>query len=416
MRSSVGELRLEPYESGRKGKPDRFEAGLAHLIGAYLLELDRDARFNVRVEGKYSKKDEKPALIISGEVSESLLTASLREPFTDIAIRYYNQIHQAQATADDFVFAYLLNPQATPLAANGHAGDSGRAMAFAFRGAPGFMPWERYLAVEIRQLIDQIYQKGGAVPLEIMMKSGVYRIDGLRADGKVDVGVLFNGHKLRALQDITLSLEHEQGLPLAELRENVSTVIAAYIGQLSETYNINLGNPRITVNPGGAWNDGDWRVDAGSAEAKPHEDFFGNRGNMEDAPWGEDGTKPSGVGTLLAWHIARWIVANELAETARVVLTYRIGTSDVGLNITTGGTGKHSQNRLEALVRDAIPLSLKKATDALQLRDPKTYQQIAHAMDWFIDPDYPWNITHLFRRSSSRLLPRLADRAIPRLR
>ena len=406
MKSSMGELQLEPYESGRKGKPDRIEAAMAHLIGAYLLEQDPNARFNVRVEGKYSAKDGKPMIIISGEVSESLLTASLRDSIMDITVRYYTTVHRAQATPNDFVFAYLLNPQARPLAANGHAGDSGRAMAFAFRDAPGSLPWERYLAVGIRQLIDQIYQDGGAVPPDIMVKSGVYRIDGLCADGKVDVGVLFDGPQLRAVKDITLSLEHESTLPLNELREKVSAVLAAYIWLLSETYKINLGNPEIVVNPGGAWNAGGWRIDAGSAEAKPHEDFFGNRGNMEDAPWGDDGTKPSGVGTLLAWHIARWVVVKELAETARVVLTYRIGTSDVGLNITTGGTGNRPQNELEALVRRAIPLSLTEATDAFQLRDPRTYQKIVDAMDWFINPDYPWNNPHLFSRSSSLLQPR----------
>ena len=44
---------LHSFEAGRRGKPDELESQIAHLIGARILEIDPNARFDLRVAGGY---------------------------------------------------------------------------------------------------------------------------------------------------------------------------------------------------------------------------------------------------------------------------------------------------------------------------------------------------------------------------
>ena len=60
----LGDMAKHSFESGRSAKPDRSEAGLAHKLGAVLLERSPHARFNVRVYGTF--KGDHPHYLISG--------------------------------------------------------------------------------------------------------------------------------------------------------------------------------------------------------------------------------------------------------------------------------------------------------------------------------------------------------------
>jgi S-adenosylmethionine synthetase len=386
------ELTLQPYESGRLGKPDRMEAAFAHLIASYILDRDQTARCNVRVSGHHSNLTGKNVLDITGEVSNDVLeSVDFKDDVGLILKEHYNYLHRTSET-DPITLNFDLTPQSNGLATNESTGDSGRPIAVAFKDTPMNMPWERYIAIKLRRLVDDIYQNYGAVPNALAYDSGVMSIPGIKSDGKIDVGVLFDGLKLDSVQDITAAIQHKPNLSLDELREKVTAVFNTYLNKLAKSYDVSLGNPKISVNPRGEWHEGGWKADAGSSEAKPHEDYFGNRGNMEDSPWGEDPTKPSGPGTITALHIARSIVGSDLADFVRVALTYSIGVDEVGLNITTEGTGKVDQATLEKIVRAKIPLRLRDLTNRFDLRNPEIYQMIVKTMDLFIEPSLPWNI------------------------
>ena len=112
---------------------------------------------------------------------------------------------------------------------------------------------------------------------------------------------------------------------------------------------------------------------------------------MEDSFSGEDPSKLSGTGTFLARYIAVQVVGNNLADFARVALRYTIGQEEVGLNITTNGTGTLPQSELERWVREKIPLGIKEAIEHFHLQDPALYRQIVDDSDFFQNPDLPWN-------------------------
>lgn len=387
----MAEKILHSFEAGRRGKPDELDSGLAHLIGAHFLEADRDARFDVRVAGSYSIKESKPLVRVSGEVSEALLGGEACKTIPRVVADHYNFVHRTTLKPDDFVFDIALKPQALPLASNGNAGDSGNPIAVAYRDTPNRLPWERHIAVGLRDTIDDIFHKSGQVPERLASASGIHHIQGLRADGKVGVDVLYEGAQLIGIPAITLAVEHDGSMDVRHLRHELFHVVSAYLDIIASAYCIDFGVPIVVVNGNGAWNAGGWRADEGSREAKPHRDGFGSYGVAEDSFSGEDPTKPSGTGTFLARYIAVQIVGNGLADFARVALRYTIGEEDVGLNVSTLETGKLEQRELEKLVRGTVGLRIKDAIGQFGLREPALYRQIVCGSDFFHDPELLWN-------------------------
>tara|TARA_Y100000310_G_scaffold198835_1_gene198825 strand:- start:1203 stop:2387 length:1185 start_codon:yes stop_codon:yes gene_type:complete len=378
------------FEAGRRGKPDELDSGIAHLIGAHLLELDQNARFDLRVSGTY--RDNQPLVRVSGEVSDfSLQVPNIEGDISRIVLDRYNFVHRTELRPEQILFNFSFKPQSHSLASNGNSGDSGNPIAVAYKDAPNHLPFERYIAVAIRDILDTIYHKGGVVPEGLVGISGISELRGLKADGKVSVEALYAGSNLDSLAQITLAVEHEQSLSIDELREKANKIIVAYLDKLGEETGQSLRNPEININGAGAWNKGGWEVDEGSREAKPYRDGFASYGVQEDSFSGEDPTKPSGTGTFLARYIAVQLVGNSLADFARVALSYTIGKEDVGLNIVTNGTSSLSQVNLEKVVRTQIPLGIKDTIQTFNLRNPDLYKQIVSDSDYFHSPELPWN-------------------------
>ena len=406
----IKEKVLHSFEAGRRGKPDELEAVIAHLIGAHLLEIDRLSRFDLRVSGRYLQESDYLALHVSGEISRHLLELPhIKEDIGRIVNSHYRFIdrHTQKSLA---VYFDGLKSQSDNLSSNHNAGDSGNPIAVAYRYGPTFLPFERFIACSIRDLLDGIYlRRGQILPQRMVEKSGIARLDGLLADGKVIVDALYDGAKLDSIDSITVHVQHEKTLPVLKLRDKLNKLIRAYIDNLQDAFNsddlisrgvVNLGKPTIKVNGLGDWNLGGWEADEGSREAKPPRDYFGSYGVVEDSPWGEDPTKPSGTGTFIARYIAVQIVANNLADFARVSLRYNIGEEKVGLNITTNGTGKVDQRELHDWVMKNFPLKIEEVIQLFDLRNPELYRKIADSADLFhritdraTDTyGFPWNV------------------------
>src|SRR3989338_6214488 len=126
------ELQLHSFEAGRRGKPDELETQIAHLIGAQFLEIDPNARFDLRVAGGHNHQQDKLEVRVSGEVSRNILEISgINDP-----------------------------------------------IAVAYRHTPNNLPWERYLAVHFRNLLDIIYKNNGKVPPALAEASGIKYLEG----------------------------------------------------------------------------------------------------------------------------------------------------------------------------------------------------------------------------------------------
>ncbi|MBL7055483.1 methionine adenosyltransferase domain-containing protein [Candidatus Woesearchaeota archaeon] len=391
------EYKTHAFEAGRRGKPDEIDSSIAHIIGASLIELGNKPRFDIRVSGGYDAKEGKYSIDVKGEVSEHVLNKNTFSRIKSDSATYFNRINRTNFSQEDFIFRFEeINPQSDNLGTNGSSGDSGNPIGVAVSNAPNFMPWERYLAVEIRDVIDNIYRNEGKVPEHFAAISGVEIIPGLKSDGKVNVNARYQEGAIYDVQRITIAAEHEENSSLDEISDGLSKIIVHYLKHLQEEYGnglVDLGKPEIIVNGRGPWHNGTWKIDAGSREAKPYRDGFASHGCNEDSFSGEDPTKVSATGSFMARHIATQIIAQEFAEYAHVTLDYVIGSDDVGINIFTDGTTRNgtNQEKLNSWAKTNFPLKISEIIETFGLWDAELYRKIADDSDFFHNPELPWN-------------------------
>ncbi|MBI2655001.1 methionine adenosyltransferase domain-containing protein [Candidatus Woesearchaeota archaeon] len=403
----MAERIVHSFEAGRRGKPDELESIIASSIGGFLLTLNPNSRFDLDVSGDYIPREDLFLICIGGELSPALLDIlNLKSELSKRVSLLYNIIHRTSLGPEKFKFVFNFKQQEDVLASNGEAGDIGNPIAVAYRYGPTYEPWERFLAVETRDLIDDLFYGGlktyaGNFILP-HIRNGInspkipnfpnHSIGGLGADGKVAVDVEYDGNKPSRITNLTVCIEHEPTLSIDDLRAQVTPIILSYFNQLHSVAGFGkIDEKCVHINPLGAWNRGGWIVDSGNREAKPYRDGFASYGCCEDSFSGEDPSKPSGTGTFLARYIAVQVVGNGLADFSRVALTYTAGSKDVGLNITTNGTARIGQNELEAWVRRNIPLGINDAISRFSLRNSNWYTHAVQASDFFHSPEFPWN-------------------------
>lgn len=381
---------LHSFEAGRRGKPDELDSCIANLIGSYLLKTNQDARFDLRVNG--SCINGRPQVRLSGEVSEFLFEdKDLHQNIANIVLNQYNWVHKTTLNLENIDINFSFKAQYHSLSSNKKAGDSGNPIAVAYKNTPNQLPWERYIAVELRDLIDRIYQNDGEVPQNLANISGVVELKGLRADGKISAECFYEGCKLASLCQIVIAVEHEPTLKLLTLRDKLVKIVLAFLSELGDSYGIDFSGFKIHINGAGAWNKGGWEVDEGTREAKPYRDGFASYGVQEDSFSGEDPSKPSGTGNFLARYIANQIVGNDLADFARVALSYTIGSENVGLNIVTNNSGKLPQQELENLIKNHFQMGISETIKKFNLKNAKLYHQFSEDSDYFHNPELPWN-------------------------
>ncbi len=388
----MSEIILHAFEAGRRGKPDEIDSQIANLIGAEIIRRDPNARFDLRVNGYYSNTKSGIRVRVAGEVSAFILSQpDFRDVATKIVVQKYEEIYKEKLGEGQVIFSFA--PQSDALSFNSQkevAGDSGVAIGVAYKNSPNYLPWERFLAVGIRDIIDDIYLYN-LYPSFIQDSNQFAELSKLRADGKVEVTAEYEGVQLKRIRSVVIAVEQSTDLSVEVLRELITKIVLEYLHYTGEKWKTDLGSPSLIINGAGHWPEGGWKTDAGSREAKPYRDSFATYGVCEDSFSGEDPTKPSATATLLARYIAVSVVKSNLADFARVTLCYQLGSSYPILNIFTNNTATISQEELEKLVTDNISLKFKDIIARFNLKTPEHYQNLTKWSDYFQDPSTPWN-------------------------
>lgn len=374
----IEERKYESFEAGRLAKPDELEMQVVQSLGEHVLAVGQalgiKPRFNIRIGGGWHQKEGKLAFNVSGEVSQKILEEDLTKDFDSIIIDHYNAVHKSSLEADQFIITYhALNKQATDLARNVKAGDLGYPTALAVARSPLYLPWERYLAVELRDRIDSSC------------------LQGMLADGKIHVESSYYEGVHEKVEEIVLAVEHEKSLNPKKLEDHLMYITSTLLEENHKKYGLDFTDCKLFVNTNGPFVKGSHITDGGHNEAKPHRDRCSHSLN-EDSLSGEDPTKVSGTGSFLARYIANQIIHNNLAEYAEVTLRYLIGTNDVAVRVYTAETGtKRHQEDLVQWVRENFPLTIPEAIEQFDLWNPEVYRKTAEASDFFHSPEFAWN-------------------------
>lgn len=256
------------------------------------------------------------------------------------------------------------------------AGDQGLMFGFACRDTPvQLMPLTIALSHQILDCLNDARFSE--------------KVDWLRPDSKSQVTVEYDGLKPIRIDTVVVSTQHSPDVKNDAIREFV----------IDEIVNPSLpadmldGDITYHINPTGRFVTGGPQGDCGLTGRKIIVDTYGGWGRHGGGAFsGKDPTKVDRSAAYMARHVAKNIVAAELAERCEVQLAYAIGVTDpVSIHVDTQGTGEVPDSKICEVIRDFFPLAPSGIIKYLDLRKP-IYRKTA-AGGHFGRSEFSWEST-----------------------
>ena len=259
----------------------------------------------------------------------------------------------------------------------GGAGDQGLMFGFACTETEELMPLPIQLAHKLTRRLSVARRKG--------------EIDYLRPDGKSQVTVEYDGGKVKRIDAVVISTQHDDRVKTEALRDDVlkKIILPTLPGNLLDD------KTKFHINPTGRFVVGGPQGDCGLTGRKIIVDTYGGAAPHGGGAFsGKDPTKVDRSACYMARYIAKNIVAAGLAERCLVQVAYAIGVAEpVSVMCDTEGTGKVDELKLVDAVRQIFKLTPKGLTEQLNLRRPIYRQTAAFGHFGRTEPDFTWEKT-----------------------
>jgi S-adenosylmethionine synthetase len=196
-------------------------------------------------------------------------------------------------------------------------------------------------------------------------KSGV--LPWLRPDAKSQVTFKYENDKPVGIDAVVLSTQHQSDVSMSDLQEGVMQEIIKPVLPAEWIDN----STKFHINPTGRFEIGGPMGDCGLTGRKIIVDTYG--GSARHGGGAFSGKDPSKVDRSAAYacrYVAKNIVAAGLADRCELQVSYAIGVAEpTSISIQTFGTGKISEERLIALIRenfDLRPYGILKMLDLIR--------------------------------------------------
>ena len=255
------------------------------------------------------------------------------------------------------------------------AGDQGMMFGYATNETEEYMPYPISLAHKL------------ALQLTKVRKDGTLKY--LRPDGKSQVSVEYdeNGKPIR-LEAVVLSTQHDDDVTQEQIHED----IRKYVFDPVLPKELIDDNTKFFINPTGRFVIGGPHGDAGLTGRKIIVDTYGGYARHGGGAFsGKDCTKVDRSGAYAARYVAKNIVAAGLADKCEIQLSYAIGVAQpTSIMVDTFGTGKLSDEKLVAIVRENFDLRPAGIIKMLNLRRPIYKQTAAYGHFGRNDLNLPW--------------------------
>ena len=258
------------------------------------------------------------------------------------------------------------------------AGDQGLMFGYASNETEVLMPAPiTYSHLLVKQQAD-------------VRKSG--KLGFLRPDAKSQV--TFRYHQdgtVQGIDAVVLSTQHDPDIALKDLQEAVMEEIIKPILPA----NWLTPETKYLINPTGNFVIGGPVGDCGLTGRKIIVDTYGGMARHGGGAFsGKDPSKVDRSAAYAGRYVAKNLVAAGLADRCEIQVSYAIGVAEpTSISINTFGTGKFSDEKIEALVRAHFDLRPKGLIDMLDLKRPIYLPTASYGHFGRSEPSFTWERT-----------------------
>ncbi len=255
------------------------------------------------------------------------------------------------------------------------AGDQGMMFGYASNETEEYMPYPISLAHKLTRQLTAV-RKDGTLPY-------------LRPDGKSQVSVEYdeNGKPYR-LEAVVLSTQHDEKVTQEQIHEDIKK----YVFDPVLPADMIDADTKFFINPTGRFVIGGPNGDSGLTGRKIIVDTYGGMARHGGGAFsGKDCTKVDRSAAYAARYVAKNIVAAGLADKCEIQLSYAIGVAQpTSVMVDTFGTGKVSDDKLVAIIRENFDLRPAGIIKMLDLRRPIYRGTAAYGHFGRNDLNLPW--------------------------
>ncbi|PCJ31782.1 MAG: methionine adenosyltransferase [Gammaproteobacteria bacterium] len=367
-------------ESVSEGHPDKVADQISDAILDEILRQDPHARVACETLVKTG------AAVVAGEITTSAwvdLEDVVRKTITDIGYNSSEVGFDGQTCA----VMSLIGKQSADIAMgvdratpeDQGAGDQGLMFGYASNETDVLMPAPITYAHRLVQRQAEVRKNG--------------TLSWLRPDAKSQVTFIYEDGKPVGIDAVVLSTQHNPEIALTDLQEAVMeeiikpTLPAKWLTK----------DTAFHINPTGQFIIGGPVGDAGLTGRKIIVDTYGGMARHGGGAFsGKDPSKVDRSAAYAGRYVAKNIVAAGLADRCEIQVSYAIGVAQpTSISIETFGTGKITEDKLEALVRehfDLRPVGLVKMLDLIR---PIYKATAAYGHFGREEPEFTWERTDL---------------------
>jgi S-adenosylmethionine synthetase len=269
------------------------------------------------------------------------------------------------------------------------AGDQGMMFGYACRETDVLMPLPIIMAHRMAEQLAYVRKNEIHMPY-------------LRPDGKTQVTVEYLDKKPTRIDTVVVSTQHSDEITDEHLRADVQKYV---VEPIIDRFGFDAKSEfTLHVNPTGRFVEGGPKADCGLTGRKIIVDTYGGMGSHGGGAFsGKDPSKVDRSASYAARHIAKNIVAAELAEECEIQIAYAIGCKDpVSVMVDTCGTGKLENGQITKIVRDTFDLTPKGIIERLNLRRGIYRKTAAYGHFGREDSDFTWEETDYVEELKSK--------------
>ena len=357
-------------ESVSEGHPDKVADQISDAILDALLKDDQDSR--VAVETLVTTG----LAVVSGEVTTKAYI-DVQEIVRDVIkeIGYNKPSYRFDSESCGVLTTiHSQSPDIAQGVDRDGAGDQGMMFGYATRQTPEFMPMPLQFSHNLLRELARIRKETELMPY-------------LAPDSKSQVTIEYDDKgQPKRIHTIVLSTQHNEGVEQAQIKADIKKHLTANVlpAELLDD------NTIYHVNPTGKFVVGGPHGDTGLTGRKIIVDTYGGFGAHGGGAFsGKDPSKVDRSAAYASRHIAKNVLAADLADECLVQLAYAIGVAEpVSINVNTYGTGRMSDIELAENIAKTFDCTPNGIIKRFNLKSPM-YRQTA-AYGHFGRDEFPW--------------------------